>query len=211
MMKKLIIATTIATLMMTGCANDMSNAQKGAGIGAVLGAVLGKATGDHDKSRLAWGAVVGAIAGGAIGNYMDKQEEEFRKELADSGVEVYRDGDTITLRMPGNITFDTDSNRIDPRFYPVLNDVALVLNKYEKTVLKITGHTDSTGSDEYNQSLSEQRAASVKNYLLSQQVDNRRITTVGMGEYEPLVSNDTAELRQQNRRVELQVFPLKNS
>ncbi|MFC6440239.1 OmpA family protein [Bowmanella sp. JS7-9] len=210
-MKKLIIATTIATLMMTGCANDMSNAQKGAGIGAVLGAVLGKATGDHDKSRLAWGAVVGAIAGGAIGNYMDKQEEEFRKELADSGVEVYRDGDTITLRMPGNITFDTDSNRIDPRFYPVLNDVALVLNKYEKTVLKITGHTDSTGSDEYNQSLSEQRAASVKNYLLSQQVDNRRITTVGMGEYEPLVSNDTAELRQQNRRVELQVFPLKNS
>jgi outer membrane protein OmpA-like peptidoglycan-associated protein len=210
-MKKLIIATTIATLMMTGCANDMSNAQKGAGIGAVLGAVLGKATGDHDKSRLAWGAVVGAIAGGAIGNYMDKQEEEFRKELADSGVEVYRDGDTITLRMPGNITFDTDSNRIDPRFYPVLNDVALVVNKYEKTVLKITGHTDSTGSDEYNQSLSEQRAASVKNYLLSQQVDNRRITTVGMGEYEPLVSNDTAELRQQNRRVELQVFPLKNS
>ncbi len=207
-MKKLVLATVISAVMVSGCASNASNTQKGAGIGALIGAVLGKATGDHDKSRYAWGAVVGAIAGGAIGSYMDKQEEEFREQLADSGVEVYREGDTLRLRMPGNITFATDSNSIDPRFYPVLNDVALVLNKYPKTTLKVTGHTDNTGSDSYNQALSERRAMSVKNYLISQQVDSRRLTTVGMGEYDPIVGNDSPELREQNRRVELQVYPL---
>ena len=207
-MKKLVLATVISAVMVSGCASNASNTQKGAGIGALIGAVLGKATGDHDKSRYAWGAVVGAIAGGAIGSYMDKQEEEFREQLADSGVEVYREGDTLRLRLPGNITFATDSNSIDPRFYPVLNDVALVLNKYPKTTLKVTGHTDSTGSDSYNQALSERRAMSVKNYLISQQVDSRRLTTVGMGEYDPIVGNDSPELREQNRRVELQVYPL---
>ena len=206
---KLVIALTAGTLLLGGCATTANNTQKGAGIGAVVGAIIGKGTGDHDKSRYVWGAVVGAIAGGAIGQYMDRQEQEFRDELADSGVEVVRDGDNINLILPGNITFQTGKSIIAGNFYPVLNDVALVLNKYEKTTLQVVGHTDSVGSDSQNQLLSEQRAAAVKNYLTQVNVDNRRVTTYGLGESQPVASNETSDGRQRNRRVELTIVPLK--
>ncbi|QCZ95076.1 OmpA family protein [Salinimonas iocasae] len=208
-MKKTLIAGVVAAAVsLAGCASNPSNTQKGAAIGAVAGALLGKATGDNDKSRYAWGAAVGAIAGGAIGNYMDRQEEELRKELSDTGVQVVRDGDNLNLIMPGDITFATDSAAINSQFNPVLNDVAKVINEYEKTVLMIRGHTDDTGSEQYNQSLSERRAMSVKNLLTSFNVNPKRITTVGMGEYQPKVANTSASNRQQNRRVELQIQPL---
>ena len=208
--KKIAMALGLSAFVLTGCANTATNTQKGAGIGAVVGALIGKGTGDNDKSRYAWGAVVGAIAGGAIGKYMDNQEEEFREELADSGIEVKREGDNLRLIMPGNITFDTGRANISANFYPVLDDVALVINKYEKTTLQVVGHTDNVGSNSQNQLLSENRATSVKNYLTQKGVDNRRVTTLGMGESQPIASNADANGRQKNRRVELTIVPINN-
>lgn len=208
MKKVLCIGMITSALVVAGCANNPSNTQKGAAIGAVVGALLGKATGDNDKSRYAWGAAVGAIAGGAIGNYMDEQEEALRTELSDTGVQVIRDGDNLRLIMPGEITFATDSASISPNFNPVLQDVAKVINNYEKTILMIKGHTDDTGSEQYNQALSERRAGSVENLLINFGVNSTRITTVGMGEYQPKVPNDTPANRSINRRVELEIQPL---
>lgn len=211
MFKRMSVTGLVCVALVSGCASNASNTQKGAGIGAVVGALLGKATGDNDKSRYAWGAVVGAIAGSAIGNYMDKQEEEFRQELADTGVNIIRSGDELWLQMPGNITFETGSAAIAGNFHPVLNDVALVLNKYKKTTLIIEGHTDSVGAADYNMSLSESRANSIANYLKQRDVAAMRITTVGFGEHQPVATNDTPQGRQQNRRVELKVLPIKES
>jgi len=207
--KQAVLSAVMAGMLLGGCAQTPTNAQKGAGIGAVVGALIGKGTGDHDKSRYAWGAVVGALAGGAIGSYMDKQEQAFKDELRDSGVEVQRQGDNLILIMPGNITFDTGKASISANFYPELNDVANVLNKYEKTTLQVIGHTDDVGGEQQNQLLSESRAASVKAYLSQTGVDSRRVTTLGMGEYQPLVANTDAANRQKNRRVELTIEPLK--
>jgi outer membrane protein OmpA-like peptidoglycan-associated protein len=207
-MKKTIIAVALSTFIISGCASNLSNTQRGAGIGAVLGALAGKGTGDNDKSRYVWGAALGAIAGSAIGSYMDKQEETFRDELAGSGVEVYREGDSIRLSIPGNITFPTDSAAIVTGFYPVLEDVAKVLNRYEKTKLSVEGHTDSVGDATYNRQLSMQRANSVANYLRSTHVDASRLQTLGMGESKPIANNENAQGRQENRRVELRVIPL---
>jgi outer membrane protein OmpA-like peptidoglycan-associated protein len=209
-MKKTMIAVALSTFILSGCASNFSNTQKGAGIGAVIGALAGKGTGDNDKKRYVWGAALGALAGGAIGNYMDKQEEAFREELADSGVEVYREGDSIRLLIPGNITFPNDSAAIVTGFYPVLEDVAKVLNRYEKTKLSIEGHTDSVGDANYNRKLSMQRANSVANYLQSTSVQANRLQTLGMGETQPIANNSNAQGRQKNRRVELRIIPLKN-
>lgn len=205
-MNKFVLTMMMSSLVLAGCAN-MSNTQKGAAIGAVTGALLGKGTGDNDKSRYVWGAAVGALAGGAIGSYMDKQEKEFREELADSGVKVIRDGDNLRLQLPSNITFATGSANISQSFSPVLNDVARVLQEYEKTTMLIEGHTDSTGSAEYNQQLSLNRAKAVRNHLVGNGVDSRRITTEGYGESMPVADNDTESGRQLNRRVELRIIP----
>ncbi len=209
-MKSIITAAIVSSsLIVTGCAS--TNAEKGAAIGAVLGAIAGKGTGDHDKSRYVWGAALGAIAGGAVGGYMDKQEEEFRAQLADSGVQVVRQGNDIFLQMPGDITFATNSSRISSDFYPVLDDVANILRKYDKTLLQIEGHTDSTGSNQLNQNLSESRANSVRNYLSQQQVYSQRIRTYGYGESSPIANNQTAQGRAKNRRVELRIIPNEQS
>lgn len=205
-MNKFVLTMMMSSLVLAGCAN-MNNTQKGAAIGAVTGALLGKGTGDNDKSRYVWGAAVGALAGGAIGSYMDKQEKEFREELADSGVKVIRDGDNLRLQLPSNITFATGSANISQSFSPVLNDVARVLQEYEKTTMLIEGHTDSTGSAEYNQQLSLNRAKAVRNHLVGNGVDSRRITTEGYGESMPVADNDTESGRQLNRRVELRIIP----
>jgi outer membrane protein OmpA-like peptidoglycan-associated protein len=207
-MKKTMIAVALSTFILSGCASNTSNTQKGAGIGAVIGALVGKGTGDNDKKRYVWGAALGALAGGAIGSYMDKQEEEFREELADSGVEVYREGDSIRLSIPGNITFATGSDAIVTGFYPVLEDVAKVLNRYDKTKLSIEGHTDSVGDVNSNRELSMQRANSVATYLQATNVEANRLQTLGMGESQPIADNATAQGRQANRRVELRVIPL---
>ena len=188
-----------------------SQATRGALIGAAAGAVVGLISGDdavERRQRALIGAGVGALAGGAIGNYMDRQEAELRAQLESSGVSVTRIGDQITLNMPGNVTFATNSSDINPAFYEVLGSVSIVLQKYEKTVIEVAGHTDSDGSVEYNQALSERRAASVGAYLRSQQVMGERIITLGQGELRPVASNATAAGKQANRRVELTLVPL---
>jgi len=189
----------------------VSDTTKGAGIGAAAGAVVGLLTGGdaaaHRKNALI-AAGVGALAGGAIGNYMDRQEANLRHDLAGTGVSVTRIGDNITLNMPGNITFKSGSAELDPSFYKVLNSVNVVVKKYNKTVVEVAGHTDSTGAAEYNQKLSERRANSVAQYLESQGLANNRVVTVGAGESRPVADNATPEGRQANRRVELTLTPL---
>jgi outer membrane protein OmpA-like peptidoglycan-associated protein len=139
---------------------------------------------------------------------MDYQEHKLREQLRGSGVSVTRTGDEIILNMPGNLTFATDSADIRAAFYDVLNSIVLVLREYDKTIIEVMGHTDSTGSTEYNQRLSESRAASVAEYLVAQKLDLRRVLTQGFGERHPIASNASAEGRQQNRRVELRLVPI---
>jgi outer membrane protein OmpA-like peptidoglycan-associated protein len=188
-----------------------ARAQRQAVIGAAAGAVAGLITGDSSmerKKRALVGAGLGALTGAAVGSYMDRQEARLRAELDRTGVSVTRIGDNITLNMPGNITFATDSADLNASFYEVLNSVSLVVNEFEQTVIEVAGHTDSTGSDSYNQQLSERRAASVAAYLGTRSVLRDRIIEVGMGESRPIATNDTAGGRQANRRVELTLVPL---
>lgn len=218
-MKKLGVLVAAAAIVLTGCEtldpytgeSKTSAATKGAIIGAVSGAVVGLASGDDSverRQRALIGAGVGALAGGSIGYYMDRQEAKLRAELQGTGVSVHRDGDNITLLMPGNITFATDSSDLSPRFFDVLVSVSKVLKEFDKTVVEVAGHTDSTGSDAYNQSLSERRAESVAQYLRTQNVNPQRLITIGLGESMPVADNGTPEGRQQNRRVELTMVPL---
>ncbi len=188
-----------------------SSATKGAIIGAVSGAVIGLATGDdavERRQRALIGAGVGAVAGGSVGAYMDKQEMVLRKQLEGTGVSVSRDGDHITLNMPGNVTFASDSSDLNPGFFGVLDSVALVLKEYDKTVIEVAGHTDSQGSEEYNQALSERRAGTVAGYLVNRGVLEMRVMPVGMGEARPVADNGTPEGRALNRRVELTLVPV---
>jgi len=213
------VLVTLLTLNLAACYTydpytgdkKISDTTKGAGIGAATGAVIGLLTGGdaaaHRKNALI-AAGVGALAGGAIGNYMDRQQAELRHELAGTGVSVTRMGDNITLNMPGNITFKTDSAEVDPSFYKVLNSVDIILKKYDKTVIEVAGHTDSTGSADYNQKLSERRANSVAQYLESQGLATNRVVTIGAGETHPVADNSTPQGRQANRRVELTLTPL---
>jgi len=189
----------------------ISDTTKGAGIGAAAGAVVGLLTGGnaaaHRKNALI-AAGVGALAGGAIGHDRDRQVASLRHDLAGTGVSVTRMGDNITLNMPGNITFKSNSADLDPSFYKVLNSVNIVVKKYNKTVVEVAGHTDNTGSTEYNQKLSERRANAVAQYLESQGLANNRVVTIGAGETRPVADNSTPDGRQANRRVELTLTPL---
>jgi outer membrane protein OmpA-like peptidoglycan-associated protein len=190
---------------------EISKATKGAVIGAATGAVAGVISGDDSRERrkrALIGAGVGALAGGAVGYYMDRQEAKLREQLTGTGVQVVRQGDHIVLSMPGNITFATDSADLSSGFYPVLDSVALVLNEYDKTLIEIAGHTDSTGSEEYNLALSQRRSASVADYLRSRQIVSMRMEAFGLGEQYPVADNATPEGRQLNRRVELTLVPL---
>jgi outer membrane protein OmpA-like peptidoglycan-associated protein len=188
-----------------------ARAQRQAVIGAAAGAVAGLITGDSSmerKKRALVGAGLGALAGAGVGAYMDRQEARLRAELERTGVSVTRVGDNITLNMPGNITFAFGSADLNASFYEVLNSVSTVLAEFNQTVIEVAGHTDSVGTPEANQRLSERRASSVAAYLGTRNVLTDRIITVGMGEERPIASNDTDAGRQQNRRVELTLVPL---
>lgn len=190
---------------------ETSNLAKGAAIGAAAGVGVGLITGDSADQRRKHaliGAGIGAITGGSIGYYMDVQEAKLRKRLASTGVGVTRAGNNIILNMPSNITFALDSAQLRPQFKDVLASVALVLKEYEKTLIDVAGHTDSTGSAAYNQELSERRARSVANFLRTQDIEPLRILTIGYGESRPIASNETASGRARNRRVELTLKPL---
>ena len=209
-----------ATLTFAGCAtytgqtsdpNDPNRTQRGALIGAGIGAVAGLLSGDdatERRQRAMVGAGVGALAGGVVGAYQDRQEAALRSQLAGTGVDVIRDGDNITLNMPGAITFGFDSSALQPQFRPVLDDLAMTLNEYNQTIIEVAGHTDSVGDAAYNQNLSEQRAATVANYLAGRGVMRDRMITIGAGETRPIASNDTEAGRAQNRRVEITLVPL---
>jgi outer membrane protein OmpA-like peptidoglycan-associated protein len=190
---------------------ETSKAQRQAVIGAAAGAAVGLITGDSSmerKQRALIGAGLGALAGAGVGNYMDRQEAKLRVELERTGVSVTRIGDNITLNMPGNITFATNSADLNANFFEVLNSVGLVVNEFNQTVIEVAGHTDNTGSDTYNQQLSERRASAVAAFLRTRNVLADRMITVGMGEGRPITTNDTEAGRQLNRRVELTLVPL---
>jgi outer membrane protein OmpA-like peptidoglycan-associated protein len=217
--RKLVVALATAMVFVSGCETldpytreeQMSKTTKGALIGAGIGAVVGLISGDdavERRQRALIGAGIGALAGGAVGAYQDRQEAALRAELEGTGVSVTRMGDNITLNMPGNVTFATDSADLSPAFFDVLNSVGKVLGEFDQTVVEVAGHTDSTGSTDYNQSLSERRAASVARYLNAQGVISQRIITVGMGELRPVADNGTPEGRQANRRVEITTVPI---
>lgn len=183
----------------------------GSVIGGAAGAAAGAATGRDSESRrkrALIGLGIGALAGGTAGAYMDRQEILLRQRLEATGVSVTRIDDRIILNMPSSITFETDSAELRPQFYDVLNSVSQVLEEYEKTLVNVAGHTDSTGAASYNQTLSEKRARNVAQYLIAQGVNPTRVAAEGMGENQPVASNQTPEGRQANRRVEITLAPL---
>jgi outer membrane protein OmpA-like peptidoglycan-associated protein len=221
-MRKTIIAIcAISILVLSGCQTfdpytgeqKTSATAKGAGIGAGVGAVLAYLTNQNKdsktrKRKILQAAGIGAIAGGGVGYYMDTQEAKLRKILRDSGVSVVREGDNINLIMPGNITFTSGGHQLSTDFLQVLDSVVLVLNEYKNTIIVVAGHTDIQGSNSSNQALSERRAATVSNYLMSKQVTNARIESIGFGELHPIDDNSTDAGRSQNRRVELSLLPI---
>lgn len=219
MLKKVALVALAATYLSACTTTDpytgeqkVSNTAGGAAIGAGMGAVAGLLIGNNPVQRrnaALIGAGVGALAGGAIGNYMDNQESELRAQLQGTGVSVSRVGDRIVLNMPSNVTFATDRDQVIPPFYPTLDSVALVLRKFDKTLIDVDGHTDSVGNAGYNMELSNRRANSVANYLASRGVDQRRMSAMGYGLERPIASNATEMGRAQNRRVEIAISPLK--
>lgn len=217
-MKTKIAAAFATALFASACTTDpytgeqkISNTAGGALLGAGVGALAGLAVGGSPRAQrnaVLIGAGIGALTGGAIGAYMDQQEAELRQSLQGTGVGVVRNGNNLSLIMPSNITFATDQDQINAGFYPTLNAVSTVLRKYNRTLVDVNGHTDSTGDDNHNYRLSERRALSVANYLTSQGNDPRRFSVLGFGETQPNASNSTESGRAQNRRVEIQLAPI---
>lgn len=217
-----IAAAVAGSLLLASCAtytgqtnapDDPNRTQRGALIGAAIGAAAGLLSGGdavERRQRALVGVGVGGLAGGAIGAYQDRQEAELRQRMRGTGVEVVRQGDNITLNMPGNVTFGFDQATLQPQFYPVLDNVAGTLQQYSQTVIEVAGHTDSVGSDSYNQQLSQRRAEAVANYLNSRGIMRDRMITVGAGETRPIASNDTEQGRAENRRVEITLVPVRS-
>ncbi|GLQ10937.1 OmpA family lipoprotein [Devosia yakushimensis] len=218
-MKSKILVALAATLALTACttnpytgesqlSNTAGGALIGTGGGAIAGALVGAAVGGDPRVGALIGAGVGGLTGAAIGSYMDQQEAELRAQLQGTGVSVTRVGQQIILNMPSNITFATDQSTVQPQFNQTLVSVALVLKKFDKTIVDVYGHTDSQGDDNYNLSLSQRRAVSVATILANQGIDQRRFFIEGKGESSPIASNGTEQGRAQNRRVEIQISPI---
>lgn len=220
MMNSRLFASVATALLLANCTTtnpytgqqQVSKTAAGAGlgtlIGAGLGAIIGNNTGDGDAGRGALiGAGAGLVAGGGIGQYMDQQEALIRRQLQGTGVSVTREGNNIILNMPQDITFDVAQDNLRPEMTNTLDSVALVLNKFDKTLVTVEGHTDSDGSKSYNQNLSERRALRVSNYLAGRRVSGQRLVTRGYGETQPIASNGTSAGKAQNRRVEVHIVP----
>ncbi len=222
MRKTALALTASAALILAGCTTNPYTGEQqlsktaigggvgaaaGAATGAIVGALASKKSGKGAKKGALIGAALGTIAGLGVGAYMDKQEAELRRKLAGTGVRIVREGNDIRLVMPSDITFDVDRADVKPQFYRTLNAVAIVLNAYPETDVLIAGHTDSTGSDAYNQRLSEARAAAVMHYLVSQGVNPQRMDARGFGERYPIADNRTEHGRAMNRRVEIRIRP----
>ncbi len=201
----IVVALCVSIALMMGC--GLSNVWKGGGIGAGAGGVAGAVIG-HQVGNTAAGAIIGAAVGGTagalIGRHMDKQAEEMRNDIKNAKIE--RIGEGINITFDSGILFETDSSALQPVAKANIESLAKVLNKYPDTNILIEGDTDNTGTEEYNQKLSERRAQAVADYQKGLGVAGSRISTVGLGELNPVASNDTDYGRQQNRRVEVAIF-----
>ena len=208
------------TLLLTGCATDdfgnkraMTETEKGLAIGALTGAAAGALIANKSGKGAALGAAGGALVGGLIGNYMEQQRRDFEKllapEIASGVIRVEKlPDDRLLVGMTGETAFEVDSDRIQPGFYSTMDKISGVVNKYGKTKLSVAGHTDSTGSAAQNQELSERRAESVQEYLLSDNVYPARLSAAGYGKNRPIASNDTEEGKRENRRVDITIIPV---
>lgn len=214
--KRFTAMLVASTLLTTACVTNENTGERefpirtaaGAGLGAIGGYLLGDLIGGNRTAAII-GAGVGALAGGAVGQYMDRQEARLRQQTAGTGVEIIRQGDELVLRMPEGITFAYNQADVQPQFRATLDAVASTLQEYRSTAIDIYGHTDSTGSDSYNQGLSERRAQSVANYLTTRGIDRVRIATRGYGETQPIADNGTEAGRAANRRVEIRIVPIR--
>jgi len=201
-MKHFVLAAAFSGLLISGCktaTKSQKGAVIGAGGGAVIGAVIGKATGNTARGAVI-GAVLGGVGGAVIGRKMDKQAEEMKKVLGDA--EVIRAEEGIIIKFKEQVLFGYDRADLGTAAQGNLDKLVNVLNKYPDTDIQIIGHTDSKGSDEYNQGLSERRANAVVNYLRTHNIASSRLSAKGMGEADPIAANDTDENRAVNRRVE---------
>tara|TARA_R110000787_G_scaffold127824_5_gene239376 strand:- start:10853 stop:11533 length:681 start_codon:yes stop_codon:yes gene_type:complete len=218
--RSIITAASLGALALTsGCVTNPETGNRTiskAAIGGLGGVVGGYLLGDvlggkNDRTAKIVGAGLGGLAGAGIGYYMDEQEKKLREQTAGTGIDVTREGDNLILNMPSNVTFGVDSSAISPAFQSTLGNVANTLSSYEKSYVDVLGHTDSTGSDAYNQSLSERRAESVANFLANSGVQRARLATRGYGESQPIASNSTEEGRAANRRVEIKIVPIEQA
>lgn len=216
---KAMTALAAAALVVSGCASDgqggtrMTETGAGALIGGAAGAAIGALVTSKSGEGALIGAVGGAIAGGMVGSYMEQQRQDFVKalgaEIQTGMIRVERlPNDQLLVGMTGATSFETDSDVIKPGFYSTLDKISAIVKRYGKTQLVINGHTDSRGAAAYNQQLSEQRAAAVQNYLLADGVLPARLSARGFGENEPIATNETAEGRRLNRRVDIIIIPI---
>jgi outer membrane protein OmpA-like peptidoglycan-associated protein len=214
--RNLALLLAVATLPLTACVTDPETGKKKiskTAIGGIGGLVGGYLIGDlvggkSDRTEKILGAGIGAVAGAGAGYYMDQQEKKLREKTAGTGVDVIRDGDNLILDLPSDVTFPVNSYTVQPQFQQTLATVAETLKEYEKTYIDVLGHTDSSGSDAYNQTLSENRAKAVANVLMGNGVQQARIATKGYGESQPKASNADAAGRAANRRVEIRLVPV---
>ena len=210
------LALVAAMLPLSACVTDPTTGKRTiskAAIGGIGGALGGYLLGDliggkRDRTEKIVGAGIGALAGAGAGYYMDEQEKKLRQQTVGTGVNVTREGDNLVLDMPSEVTFGVDSENIDTGFRNTLDQVASTLMQYEKTYVDVMGHTDSTGSDTYNQTLSERRASAVADYLSIRGVQSARLATRGYGESQPKASNLDPAGRSANRRVEIRLVPV---
>ncbi|MEN2786830.1 OmpA family protein [Sphingomonas qilianensis] len=217
MRSKFMIGAALTALITTSaCVTDPETGRQTisktaiGGLGGVLGGyLLGDIVGGrNDRTAKIVGAGLGGIAGAGIGAYMDKQERDLRARTAGTDVQVIRQGDDLILNIPSGINFAYNSAAVAPQFQRTLDQVGSVLGQYRDTYIDIYGHTDSTGSDDYNQGLSERRAISVADYLSGHGVQSARIATRGFGESQPIAANETPEGQSANRRVEIKIVPI---
>jgi len=217
-MKRQMLAVMILMTFLSACATPQTKTQQGAVYGAAggaaAGAIIGQVLGRDTQSTL-WGAAIGAaiggVGGGSVGRMMDNQERELREALATSeAAAVRREGNLLALTFKGDVTFDTNSTVVKPGLLTEIDRVAQVFTQYPDTLIQVEGHTDSVGSENYNLELSYRRANSVRDLLVQRGVYMNRIETLGFGEIMPVATNDSAEGRQRNRRVEIKVAPKLN-
>ncbi len=214
---KLTAIAALGAIALTGCVTDPETGKKrisNAAIGGLGGALGGYLLGDliggkNSRTEEIVGAGIGAVAGAGVGYYMDEQEKKLRERTAGTGIDVERQGDQLVLNMPGDVTFDYNSALVKSQFRAALDNVATTLAEYPSTYIDVYGHTDSTGSDSYNQGLSERRAASVADYLGGRGIQRARMATQGFGETQLKCSPERGEADYQcNRRVEIRIAPV---